>query len=173
MGTRCRSCCAGGSGAFEHGGEATVLELLPICVFLRLKPQKSTNTPQRGRRSGTLVCVFHVEHSACNVPRGTSAHIYAARPHKYSRIKMAYIFTGSINMQGSSGRCPVCPMLAAPASNYICMQCRNKYAGDSGSAVTPPASCPSSCDAPKSRTAALRLHPKITTALCPRLPDLS
>ena len=115
MGTRCRPCCTGGSGAFEHGGKATILELLPICVFLQLKLQKSTNTPQCGRRGGTLECVFHVEHSVCNVPRGTSAYIYAMELHKYPCIKMAYIFTDGINMQGSSGRCTASPIFAAPA----------------------------------------------------------
>ena len=139
MGTRCRPCCTGGSGAFEHGGKAAVLKLLPICVFLRLKPQKSTNTPQCGRRGGTLERVFHVEHPASNVPRGTLAYIYAAEPHKYSRIKIAYIFTDRINMQGSSGHYTASPIFAAPASNCICIQSRNKYAGESGSAVTPPA----------------------------------
>ena len=165
MGTRCRPCCTGGSGAFEHGGKAAILKLLPICVFLRLKSQKSTNTPQCGRRGGTLGCVFHVEHSVRNVPRGTSAYIYAMEPHKYTCIKMAYIFTDSINMQGSSDYYQASPVFAAPASNYICIQNQNKYAGESGSAVTPPAVRPSPCNSPKSRTAALRPHPRITTAL--------
>ena len=164
MGTRCRPCCTGGSGASEHGGKATILGLLPICVFLQLKLQKSTNTPQCGRRGGTFRCVFHVEHSAHNVPRGTSANIYAVEPHKYSRIKIAYIFTDGINMQGSSGRYPASPIFATPASNCICIRSQNKYAGESGSAVTPPVAYPSSCDAPKSRTAALLPHPRITTA---------
>ena len=170
MRTRCRPCCTGGSGAFERGGKAPALELLPICVFLRLKPQKSTNTPHCGRRGGTVGCVFHVEHSACHVPRGTSPYIYAVEPHKYSRIKMAYIFTDGINMQGSSGRSPASPIFAAPASNYICMQSRNKYAGESGFAVTPPAAYPPSCDSPKNCKAAPRLHPRITAALRPQLP---
>lgn len=170
MAPRCRPCCTGGSGAFERGGKATTLELLPICVFLLLKQQKSTNTPQCGRRGGTLECVFHVEHSASNVPRGTSAYIYAAGPHKYSRIKIAYIFTDSINMQGSSGRYTTSPIFAAPASNRICIQSRNKYAGESGFAVTPPATYPPSCDSPKSCKAAPRLHPRITAALRPQLP---
>ena len=75
---RCLPRCTGGPGAFERGGKAPALELLPICVFLQLKLQKSTNTPQCGRGGGTLGCVFHVERSVCNVPRGTSANIYAA-----------------------------------------------------------------------------------------------
>lgn len=170
MGARCRPCCAGGSGAFEHGGKATVLKLLPICVFLRLKSQKSTNTPQRGRRGGTLECVFHVEHSACNVSRGTSAHIYADEPHKYSCIKMAYIFTGGINIQGSSDCYQASPMFAVPASNCICIQSWNKYAGESRSPDTPPSICRPPSDAPKSRTAALLLHPKITSAPHTQLP---
>ena len=74
---RCLPRCTGGPGAFERGGKAPALELLPICVFLQLKLQKSTNTPQCGRGGGTLGCVFHVERSACNVPRGTSEYIYA------------------------------------------------------------------------------------------------
>lgn len=96
---RCRPRCTGWPGAFERGGKAPALELLPICVFLRLKPQKSTNTTQCGREGGTLGCVFHVEQSACNVTRGTSAHIYTAGRHKYTCIKNAYIFMLSINMQ--------------------------------------------------------------------------
>ena len=137
---------------------------------MQLKLQKSTNTPQCGRRGGTLERVFHVEHSAYYVPRGTSAYIYTAEPHKYSRIKMAYIFTGSINMQGSSDCYQVSPIFAAPASNCICMQSRNKYAGESGSAVTPATLCLPPCIKPKSHTAALRLHPKITTAPHSQLP---
>ena len=75
---RCLPRCTGWPGAFERGGKAPALKLLPICVFLQLKLQKSTNTTQCGRGGGTLGCVFHVEHSVCNVPRGTSEHIYAA-----------------------------------------------------------------------------------------------
>ena len=145
MGTRCRPCCTGGSGAFERGGEATTLELLPICVFLLLKQQKSTNTPQCGRRGGTLGRVFHVEHPVRNVPRGTSAYIYAAEPHKYSRIKMAYIFTGGINMQRSSGYPTTLSVLAALMLDCICIQKLDKYAGKSGSAVPPATLRPSAC----------------------------
>ena len=96
---RCRPRCTGWPGAFERGGKAPALELLPICVFLQLKLQKSTNTTQCGREGGTLGCVFHVEHSVCNVPRGTSAYIYAAKAHKYPCIKSAYICVLGINMQ--------------------------------------------------------------------------
>ena len=117
-----------------------------------------------------MECVFHVERSVCNVPRGTSAYIYAVEPHKYTCIKMAYIFTGGINIQRVSGRHPTSPVFAVPASNCICIQSQNKYAGESGFAVTPPAVCQPPSDAPKSRTAALLLHPKITTALRPQLP---
>ena len=169
MGTRCRPCCTGGPGAFEHGGKATILELLPICVFLQLKLQKSTNTPQCGRRGGTFECVFHVEQSACNVPRGTSAYIYAVEPHKYSCIKMAYIFTDGINMQRKSGRLATLSVLAALMLDCMCIQRRNMYAGVSGFAVPPAISCPSPSPISKSRTAALLPIPKITSALPPQL----
>ena len=53
--TRCLPRCTGGPGAFERGGKAPALELLPICVFLQLKLQKSTNTPQCGRGGGTCI----------------------------------------------------------------------------------------------------------------------
>ena len=97
--TRCLPRCTGWPGAFERGGKAPALKLLPICVFLQLKLQKSTNTTQCGRGGGTLECVFHVEHSVLNVPRGTSAHIYTVEPHKYPCIKIAYICVLGINMQ--------------------------------------------------------------------------
>ena len=45
------------------------------------------------------VVMFHVEHSVRIVPRGTSAHIYAAGQYKYTCIKIAYICVLSINMQ--------------------------------------------------------------------------
>ena len=97
--TRCRPRCTGWPGAFERGGKAPALELLPICVFLQLKLQKSTNTTQCGREGGTLGYVFHVEHSARIVSRGTSAYIYAAKAHKYPCIKSAYICALGINIQ--------------------------------------------------------------------------
>ena len=98
-GTRCLPRCTGWPGAFERGGKAPALELLPICVFLQLKLQKSTNTTQCGRGGGTSGVMFHVEHSVRIVPRGTPAYIYAAEPHKYSRIKNAYIYALGINIQ--------------------------------------------------------------------------
>ena len=78
MVTRCLPRCTGWPGAFERGGKAPALELLPICVFLQLKLQKSTNTTQCGRGGGTSGVMFHVEHSVRIVPRGTPAYIYAA-----------------------------------------------------------------------------------------------
>lgn len=74
---RCLPRCTGWPGAFERGGKAPALKLLPICVFLQLKLQKSTNTTQCGRGGGMSVVMFHVEHSVRIVPRGTSANIYA------------------------------------------------------------------------------------------------
>ena len=177
MGTRCRPCCTGGSGAFERGGKATTLELLPICAFLPLKRQEVTNTPQCGRRGGTFGDVFHVEHSVRNVPRGTPAYIYAAEPHKYSRIKMAYIFTGSINIQRGSGHPMIPSVLTAPMLDCICIQKLDKYAGKNGSAVIPATPCQSSCSSRRllldSFQGAARRHPSIQWGLPPlRTPSL-
>lgn len=99
--TRCLPRCTGWPGAFERGGKAPALKLLPICVFLQLKLQKSTNTAQCGRGGGMSVVMFHVEHSVRIVPRGTLAYIYAAGQYKYTCIKIAYICVLRINMQNS------------------------------------------------------------------------